>query len=139
MPHFNEVVDLLFKLWAKRIYFCTDVVVPRLANYKSAIVAKGSPVADIFAFIDGSKIQTCRITQTKRLAAFPDLQRHIYSGHKRIHCLNFQGLTAPDGLCIHFWGPIVGSRHDTTLLKESKLIEFLDEHEQKMCRVSCLW
>ncbi|ETV63851.1 hypothetical protein H257_19215 [Aphanomyces astaci] len=125
---FNGMVDSLYDTWKQLIYFSRAVALSRLDDYKSAIISKGSPVTSIFAFIDGSKIQTCRITQSPGLEATPDLQRYIYSGHKRMHCLNFQALTAPDGLCIHFWGPIEGSRHDTTLLRESELLAYLDKH-----------
>ncbi|ETV74123.1 hypothetical protein H257_11088 [Aphanomyces astaci] len=84
-------------------------------------------------------VQTCRITQTPSLADHPDMQRHIYNGHKRIHCLKFQGVTAPNGLCIHFWGAIEGSRHDTTLLKESRLVAFLNNREAAFCWCTYLW
>ncbi|KAF0697991.1 Aste57867_11373 [Aphanomyces stellatus] len=128
---FCTMVDLLYAKWSDVIYFSKTVTPSRLEIFAKAIESKGSPMANIFAFIDGSKFETCRITQRKEPQGpclnYPaDLQRQIYSGHKRRHCLNFQGLTAPDGLCIHFWGPIEGSRHDTTLLRESKLMEYLD-------------
>jgi hypothetical protein len=130
---FGYLVDLLYDQWHGHLFFCLSIVKDRLQSYGDAISAKGAILDNIFGFIDGSKLETCRITQ-KRSRVAPgnhglcDLQRYIYSGHKRRHCLNFQAVTAPDGLCIHFWGPIEGSRHDTTLLWESKLMEFMDIH-----------
>ncbi|KAG4047984.1 hypothetical protein PC123_g16680 [Phytophthora cactorum] len=38
-------------------------------------------------------------------------------------------VVTPDGLAIHFWRPIEGRRHDVTLLHESKLIDYLEEHK----------
>ncbi|ETV74142.1 hypothetical protein H257_11107 [Aphanomyces astaci] len=78
--------------------------------YSAAVKTKGSYMDNIFGFIDGSKFETCRITQKRERVAssFADLQRLIYSGHKRRHCLNFQAVTAPDGLCEHFWGAVQG-------------------------------
>ncbi|KAH9100331.1 hypothetical protein LEN26_015965 [Aphanomyces euteiches] len=123
---FNHVIDLLYGKWHGLLYFCLNIVQHRLDVYKTAIVSKGSPLETVFGFIDGSKVETCRIGPN---SDHRDLQRHVYSGHKRKHCLNFQGVTAPDGLCISFWGPIEGSRHDSTLLRSSELLDFLDANE----------
>jgi hypothetical protein len=40
-------------------------VVPRLTTHSAAISAKGSYMGNIFGFIDGSKLKTCRITQKR--------------------------------------------------------------------------
>ncbi|RHZ21672.1 hypothetical protein DYB26_006209 [Aphanomyces astaci] len=112
---FNCFVNLLYDTWKRTIYFAMDTVETRLQLYANAI-ANSSPVACLFGIIDGSKFETYRITQTSA-PAFPDMQRYVYSGYKRRHCLNFQAITAPDGLCIHFWGPLEGARHDTTSLR----------------------
>ena len=125
---FNGMVDFLFSKWHHLLFFCKSIVVVRLDKYTAAIAAKGAPLDCVFGFIDGSKIQTCRIAQPTKSCGHSDMQRYIYSGHKRMHCLNFQAITAPDGLCIHFWGPLEGSRHDTTLLRESKLLGYLHDH-----------
>ncbi|KAF4041291.1 DDE superfamily endonuclease [Phytophthora infestans] len=80
-------------------------------------------------------------TQAKwREIAVPGLQRsqaHLLSNLPRravvtnMHLLYshiltllsiFVGLTAPDGLCIHFWKPYEGRRHDTTVLTASGLL-----------------
>ncbi|ETV74137.1 hypothetical protein H257_11102 [Aphanomyces astaci] len=98
----------------------------RIFNYMycEAIHNKGAPLTKVWAFPDGTKIETCRINAASRGAEGLNLQKRIYSGHKRRHCLNFQGLTTPDGLCIHFFGPLEGSRHDVTLLRVSKCKSF---------------
>ncbi|KAF4132558.1 DDE superfamily endonuclease [Phytophthora infestans] len=77
-----------------------------------------------FAFIDGTKNRICR--PSSRPGRGENLQKQVYSGHKRTHCLNYQAVVAPDGLTLHFWGPIEGRRHDSTLLRESKFIEFME-------------
>ncbi|ETV74027.1 hypothetical protein H257_11341 [Aphanomyces astaci] len=112
---FNDIIDALYSKWNQVLYFCQHIVADRLPAYSSAIVSKGSPMEKIFGFIDGSKFETCRITQkrSRRQLGFSDLQRLLYSGHKCRHCLNFQAVTAPDGLCVHFWGPM-GKAHATT-------------------------
>ena len=79
------------------------------------------------------------------LENFSSLQRVCYSGHKRKHCLNYQAVVAPDGtkhffiaaasdikclkgICVSFYGPIEGRRHDSTLLRESKLLDHIRGH-----------
>ncbi|ETV97673.1 hypothetical protein H310_09560 [Aphanomyces invadans] len=66
------------------------------------------------------------VLQLTSLLECMNLQKRTYSGHKRMHCLNFQGLTTPDGLCIHFFRPLEGSRHDVTLLRVSQLQEYFE-------------
>ena len=129
----NEMITLILSKWKDTIYCNIELVRKRLSLYAQAIVQKGSPLGKVWSFADGTKITTCRISATSTLE-FEDgtgmnLQKTIYSGHKRQHCLNFQGLTTPDGLCIHFFGPIEGSRHDMTLLRESNLLQFSDARE----------
>ncbi|KAF0738210.1 hypothetical protein Ae201684P_004663 [Aphanomyces euteiches] len=120
---FNWTIDFLYNVSKETIYFAQHIVQDRLATYAEAIRKKGAALDNVLGFIDGSKIRTCRITQkaSRPQSARPDkpnMQRLIYSGHKRMHCLNYQGVTTPDGLCAHFWGPIEGARHDTTLRME---------------------
>jgi hypothetical protein len=123
---FNFMVNFVYGEWKSTIYCNTRIVRARIAQYAAAVHAKGSPLASVWAFPDGTKIESCRISATAKGAAGLNLQKRIYSGHKRKHCLNFQGLTTPDGLCIHFFGPLEGSRHDVTLLRVSKLQEFFE-------------
>ena len=78
-------------------------------------------------FIDGAKQPVCRpqVTGTcDRLSS--NLQEAVYSGHKRQHCMNYQGAVAPDGLMLHFWGPFDGRCHDSTVLAESKVLEVFE-------------
>ncbi len=123
---------MIYVEWHELLYCPIHIVRRRIALYARAISSKGVPLENIFAFPDGAKFETCRITANARLVGENgrrlNLQKTIYSGHKRRHCLNYQGLTAPDGLCIHFWGPIAGSCHDTTMLRESRLLDYFDSN-----------
>ncbi|ETV71864.1 hypothetical protein H257_12997 [Aphanomyces astaci] len=94
-------------------------------KYCVAVHNKGSPLSCVFGFIGGTKVQTCRI------AAVGDglnLRKQLYTGHKRIHCLNYQAVAAPDGICIHFWGPTEGRRHDSAMLAHSGLLQAISSH-----------
>jgi hypothetical protein len=43
----------------------------------------------------------------------------MFSGHKWFHGLKYQSITAPNGLIVGLFGPIVGSRNDCELLRQS--------------------
>ncbi|KAF0709720.1 hypothetical protein AaE_012792 [Aphanomyces astaci] len=116
---FPHVVNELYKRWNPLLYFNTNLVAKNMERYCAAINTRGAPTTRFFGFIDGKKLQVCRIGPTGN---GDNLQKEIYSGHKRMHCLNYQGVAAPDDLCVHFFSPVEGRRHDTTLLHESNLL-----------------
>ncbi|EQC24845.1 hypothetical protein SDRG_15498 [Saprolegnia diclina VS20] len=123
---FYYVVDLIYRTWWDIIYFAKVVDRQRIQAYAEAIHRRGAPTTNVFAFVDGTKVPTCRISAASAPEPDMNLQRLIYSGHKRRHCLVYQGLTAPDGLCIHVYGPVEGRRHDTTVMRFSKLLQFFE-------------
>ena len=49
------------------------------------------------------------------------IQRACYNGKDHIHCLEFQSTTAPDGMCMDYYGPVAGSRHDAHINRESNI------------------
>jgi nuclease HARBI1 len=53
------------------------------------------------------------------------MQRATYSGHKRVNCLKYQLISAPDGLALHYAGPVEGRRHAMAILSESGIEEDL--------------
>ncbi|KAF0720857.1 hypothetical protein AaE_010263 [Aphanomyces astaci] len=133
---FMHVINELYAQWGSLLYFNQKLVAKNIDRYCSAVASKGAPLSNVFGFIDGTKIQTCRITATGDGA---NLQKQIYSGHKRIHCLNYQGVTAPDGICVHFFGPVEGRRHDATMLRESGLIKYLGGRRNVLLGESDVW
>ena len=72
-----------------------------------------SPFTDCVGFIDCTRIRM------KRPEGGNAIQRSCFSGRRRIHCLIYQTLMAPDGLLFAMHGPLVRRRHDSTLLKQS--------------------
>ncbi|KAF0703626.1 hypothetical protein AaE_015294 [Aphanomyces astaci] len=128
---FLHVLNEIYDRWNHLLYFNYKLLQRNVDRYCAAIHRKGSPCASVFGFIDGTKIQTCRISTVNDGI---NLQKEIYSGHKRVHCLNYQAVTVPDGLCAHFFGPIEGRRHDTTMLRESRLLGYLANHPEVFSR-----
>jgi nuclease HARBI1 len=68
-------------------------------------------------FIDGPKIAIARPPGV--------MQRATYSGHKRVNCLKYQLISAPDGLALHYTGPVEGRKHDMAIFSESGIEEAL--------------
>lgn len=98
---------------------CQSLIESRIQLYCDAIHRKESPLKSCFGFIDETKIATCRI------GGHDNMQQEIYAGHKHVHCLNYQGVMAPDGTCVHFFGSLEGRQHDITMPRSSNLLEFL--------------
>ena len=99
--------------------FLTD---ERLSNYADALRAKGCPYFNVFGFIDGTVYRVCRPTGAH------EWQRAIYSGHKKIHGLKWQGINTPDGIIQFLHGPYRGNDHDTSIWRQSGLPEVLDRN-----------
>jgi hypothetical protein len=89
-----------------------------LQEYADSISLKGAPLSTCIAFIDGT---------TKRITRPSAFQRGLFSGYKRFHALKFQSIVTPDGIVLHFFGPVEGRRHDLTLMRESKLDDLFDD------------
>ena len=70
-----------------------------------------------FGFTDGTVIEICRPK--------PIYQHIAYNGHKRVYSIKFQSLALPNGLIGNLSGPYEGRRHDSTMLRESSLINDL--------------
>lgn len=154
-----DLVDFLIDEWGDLLYFNDDLYASRHDEYCKAVENKtGNIVSTISMFIDGTKCAICRPTAVENLQQQLDgvaigdassLQRVCYSGHKRKHCLNYQGVNTPDGkntyldppsipsytklfstagICISFFGPVEGRRHDSTMLRLSGLLDYIREH-----------
>lgn len=100
-----------------RIVVASPTTTPeRLEEYARGFWRRGVPeMIRIWSVIDVKKVKTCRPTHG---------QRALYSGHKKIHCLKFQTLQAPDGLVLHCSYCADGRRGDGHILQVSGLIEW---------------
>jgi hypothetical protein len=85
----NYVLNfLLLRLNQSLIYY--PLTPERLQQYAAAFHARGVPNGvSLWSVIDTKKVAVCKPDEN---------QRALYSGHKRIHCLKYQTLEAPDGL-----------------------------------------
>ncbi|XP_072143161.1 putative nuclease HARBI1 [Dermacentor andersoni] len=68
-----------------------------------AIHAKGAPLTNCWAFIDGTARAICRPSRGQKL---------YFSGHKRFHALKYQAIMCPNGIICQLDGSYPGSKHD---------------------------
>ena len=86
----------------------------RVRTYERAIRERaqqsGVAVHTIWGFIDGT---------FRRIARPWEDESSSYSGYKRMHGQQYQGVLAPDGLSVSMIGPFLGSRNDIGIYHES--------------------
>ncbi|KXS14001.1 hypothetical protein M427DRAFT_99968, partial [Gonapodya prolifera JEL478] len=105
--------------YAEILKWDADRLTPQLLKqFCGAIHNAGSPLVSVFGFIDG---MDCRILRPTHH------QRKYYSGHKRQHCLKYQGVVSPDGIIIHLAGKRCG-RSGPTLDRSRGLNKLLALH-----------
>ena len=122
----SHTIYLIYVRHRDLIYFKKRLVKARISQYTSAVHAKGAPLKCVWAFIDGTRQYICRPSpRSSGQIPHENLQRCVYNGHPRKHCLNYQGLTTPDGLFASVFGPIEGRRHDSTILSISQVLDVL--------------
>lgn len=88
--------------------------------FSQVINNKGAPLNQCWGFIDGTARPIARPIRNQRI---------MFSGHKRVHCLKFQSVVAPNGLIAHMFGPIEGRRHDAFMLGVSGLTDKLSRFQ----------
>jgi hypothetical protein len=117
----KAVVQALYDRWRQRALFDQRVFADhaRLRLFANAIKALGCPFDDCVGFIDGTTLHVCRPGGNMINQAL------FYSGHKRVHCVRWQGVVTPDGMLASFYGPTPGASNDAGLLNLSKLDDTL--------------
>jgi nuclease HARBI1 len=89
----------------------------RIEVWMNAVKSAGAPLNRCYGFVDGTVRPICRPSQ---------FQKQAYNGHKRVHALKFQSVSAPDGIIVDLTGPWEGRRHDCGMLRESGLLGRLE-------------
>lgn len=110
---FWDIVELTNESFGHLLSLRGSFLRARAEAYGKAINEAGAPLDTCVGFIDCTKIMI------SRPGGHGSMQKSVYSGHKRKHCLIYQTLTTPDGLMFALFGPEVGRRHDLTLYRES--------------------
>lgn len=115
-------------------------------TFANAFQAAGVPIDNLIGFLDAKLFPICRPGR---------YQRVMYSGHKRIHGVKIQSTVFPNGECccacmyvtfcahrcsvlcrtgllVYPFGPCNGSRHDGFVLRESGLLDIMQETTQQL-------
>ncbi|XP_077501449.1 uncharacterized protein LOC144112496 [Amblyomma americanum] len=89
-----------------------------LEKFSQAIHAKGAPLTNCWAFIDGTARAICRPSRDQKL---------YFSGHKRFHALKYQSIMCPNGIICQLDGSYPGSKHDAGNFGISKVYSKLEK------------
>ena len=118
---FNATIDILNDTW-NHLLDCLDaswITDARLQGFCQAIRNAESPYENIWGFLDGTVNRICRPVRHQRI---------LYSRHKRVHCLKYQGVMTPCGIIANLFGPMEGRTHDIAMLEESQLLHQMAQH-----------
>ena len=88
-------------------------------TFAVSIYQKGAAVTNCWGFVDGSVQPVCHPGTN---------QRTLYNGHKRVHAIKYQVVSAPNGFCVNLSGPYERKKHDSSMLQESGLLTELSHH-----------
>ena len=91
----------------------------RMSYYAQLIEQKTNGLMDcVWGFIDGTIRKTARPIYH---------QRSVYTHFKKCHGVKFQSITVPDGFIAYLQGPWPAQTHDARMLRESQLMEELED------------
>jgi hypothetical protein len=116
----NELVCFLFRRFHRKMAGIDrdrmdDLYLEELCRLH---YAKNQVMENIWGFIDGTVRPCCRPVR---------FQETAYNGHKKVHAIKFQSVTAWDGMICHVNGPWVGTRHDSGIFTDSGLQEIMEQ------------
>jgi hypothetical protein len=120
----NHMLKWIYERFGHKVRNNLHYWAPHFRNFHEAIVRKsGLPAGTgpVCAFIDGKLCQTCRPSDIEYGGIQVDLQREVFSGHKRAHGIKIQSVMAPNGMILDYFGPVAGRRHDSYMLRKSTL------------------
>ena len=91
-----------------------------LHEWAAAVQAKTGTMAfgKVVCFIDGTDRAISRPGDGVD-RHFYDFQRIFYSGHKKKHCITFQGVMGVNGLFLDVWGACAGRHNDNWMVRRS--------------------
>jgi len=104
--------------WEHTLLLRPELLRDRLPALARAVSESGCPLTQCWGFIDGTVRPICRPTIG---------EESMFSGHKRVHGFKYQSVIGADGIFWDFQGPFDGCRHDVYLLKQSGLLDRMQE------------
>ena len=125
---FNQCCFLMATTHFNLLFNNLDFFRPRFQMYNDALQWKCNQIFGhglphrcrfVCGFQDGTRVEISRPGGDEQV------QRRVYNGNDRIHCLEFQAFSFPDGMIGDLFGPVPGARHDQYTNNQSLLIQRL--------------
>ena len=127
----NHMLDVLLEKHDRlltNLSSLTWLTEDQLRFFAHSVKKQDSPLHNCVGFIDGTIRPTCRPSEYQEAA---------YSGHKRLHGLNYQSIVFPNGLIGSLIGLYEGRRHNLGMLRDSGVVgqhcPILHGGEKKFC------
>ncbi|CAM9606471.1 unnamed protein product [Laminaria digitata] len=112
-------IEAIFEPWGHFVdQMQVDAILHKIEIFCQVISDRGAPLSRCWGFIDGT---------VRKIARPYRFQGVYYNGWKRVNALKYQAVDSPDGILRQLWGPMLGRRHDVTLLGKSGLLACLEE------------
>jgi len=127
----DHIYETFEHLRDNRSLECWGPYFPRFAR----VIHRGGtsgrcPLTNCVGFVDGSN---------QRLSRPGRYQHILYNGHKRCHCVKWQGIMLPNGIMPMPFGPINGRNNDAFMLHESRLIPIMRRISRRLGQAYCLY
>lgn len=118
----NEAMRWLVDTYGHLLEFHVPTVAKHASTWAEAVGRKlgyTNPTENRFILaIDGVFVAMCK----PRV-----FQETVWNGHYHGHGYKFQGLVAPDGICVDLYGPVEGAHHDMYAWRKSRLGQLMDQ------------
>ena len=128
---FNQVLDYIDSHFGHLLQDLNQnwLAPEHLTVFANTISDKGAALNNVWGFIDGTVRGISRPTHNQRI---------VYNGHKRKHGLKYQSISTPNGMIANLFGPVEGTRHDSSMLLLSGFMPVLQnfsfcENREQLC------
>ena len=112
----NTLIDMIYQRHLSVLRDRLHRWVPDFEKFARCVRVKTTMgLGSIVGFVDGTFRPNCTP------GGHDDIQRELFSGHKRRHGLKYQGTMLPNGIIADLYGPYSGRRNDAFLVTNSEL------------------
>jgi hypothetical protein len=133
---FNLMASHLYHGWALPLSRI-EIWEPFFPIFAQRMKLYGAPFDNLIGLIDGNFMRCCRPGGEGNWISTMD-QQVIYNGKEKRHGLKFLAVAFPNGF-VSLFGPVEGSKHDSTVLDESRWAAYLYDVELRTQQRFCLF
>lgn len=114
---YYEAMEFIMPRISPLLFWDMARLTPATLQVYADSISRCCPLRSCFGFIDGTIRQS---------TLMDGCNEALFNGHKWMHGIKYQVITAPDGLIIHAYGPIEGRSHDSRVLTQSAIVPLLN-------------